>query len=74
MKTKTIQTQFDLKSLPRWAQNDQNIIALCERDLSFRDNVFDATTAQYRQTLKRQAERAIDRLKDAAQAKQAASK
>jgi hypothetical protein len=58
MDSKTINTTFDPTALPKWAQNDPNVVALCERDLSFRVNVFEATTAQYKQTLKRQAERA----------------
>jgi hypothetical protein len=55
--SKTIETTFDPKSLPRWAQNNPAVVARCERDLAFRVNVINAQTRQYRELLKRDAAR-----------------
>lgn len=54
---KQIETQFDSKALPRWAQSHPEIVALCERNYTFRCNVCAAKTAQYRRFLVREAER-----------------
>lgn len=52
---RTVGKSFNRNDLPRWARNDENVVVLCERDLGFRCNVFDAKTAQYKRLLKRQA-------------------
>lgn len=54
---KTIATTFDPKSLPRWAQNDPQVVELCKRDLSFRANVCAATKSDYKKVLKQEAAR-----------------
>lgn len=55
MNTQTIQATFDPKSLPRWAQNDAAVVAKCRISLSFRCDVFSATTKQMQNFLKRKA-------------------
>jgi RecJ-like exonuclease len=55
--TKTIYVKFDAKSLPRWAQNDPNVVLGSKYSLSFRSNVFNAKTEQAKKQLKREAER-----------------
>lgn len=39
MDAKTINTKFDVKSLPKWAQNDAAVVEKCKNSLSFRANV-----------------------------------
>ncbi len=53
--SKTINVQFDTKSLPRWAQNDPNVVLGSKYSLSFRANVFEAKTEQAKRQLKREA-------------------
>ena len=53
----TIYVTFDPRSLPRWAQRDPAVVAVCERDLMFRADVHRAKTAQYRRFLRREARR-----------------
>ena len=59
----TINTSFDVKSLPRWAQNDAAVVEKCKRNLAFRANVctvknLNAVGAkQYAEQLKREARR-----------------
>lgn len=57
MNTQTIYKSFDVEVLPRWAQNDAAVVALCKRDLAFRINVCSAKTAQLKAMLKREAAR-----------------
>lgn len=57
MESKTIETKFDSKALPRWAQNDANVVELCRIDLAFRVNVHNADTNQAREMCKREAAR-----------------
>lgn len=49
---KTIKTEFH-NNLPAWARNDQSVVALAERDLAFRCDVFAAKTRQMRDLLRR---------------------
>ena len=65
----TINVEFNPKDLPRWAQNDPNVIYGCEASLAFRINVFDAKTPEMRHYLKREAERlfAVAREREASQ-------
>lgn len=56
MQTKTIETKFDPKSLPRWTRNHPAVIARCERDYSYRCNVYAANTAQMKKFLIKTAE------------------
>ena len=42
MDAQTIETKFDPKSLPRWAQNDNFVVYGCFVNLAFRCDVFDA--------------------------------
>ena len=49
----TINVEFNPKDLPRWAQNDPNVVYGCEASLAFRVNVFDAKTPEMRRYLKR---------------------
>lgn len=55
MDSKTIVTKFDKSALPRWAQNDANVVEICKTDLAFRADVCSAKTAQLRKVLKREA-------------------
>lgn len=55
--TTTITKTFSVSDLPRWAQNDPAVAAKCERDYAYRCMVYTATTAQYRNFLKREAQR-----------------
>lgn len=50
-----IKTEFDPTCLPDWAQRNPDVVWLCERDLSFRGDVIDATYTDYRRFLGRQA-------------------
>lgn len=54
---RTIQTTFNPKSLPRWAQTRPAVVDKCRRDLAYRCNVCSAMTRQVRQQLIRDAER-----------------
>jgi len=54
------QTRFDPK-LPRWAQNDAKVVALCAQSPSFRRDVYTATKAKVKRQLKREAARHEDR-------------
>lgn len=53
--TTTINTKFDPKSLPKWAQNDPKVVAKCAKNLSYRADVCAAKTKQMRDFLKKQA-------------------
>ena len=53
----TINVKFNPKSLPRWAQNDPQVVLGCKYSLSFRCDVCDARTEQRKRQLKREAER-----------------
>lgn len=44
----TIEVEFNPESLPKWAQGDDNIIARCKVDLSFRCDVHDAKTESWK--------------------------
>jgi hypothetical protein len=61
MDNKTIVTRFDPSALPRWAQKDDNVVALCEKSLSFRCDVCAAQTTAMKRLLKRDAARQIAR-------------
>lgn len=52
----TIRTEFDEKSLPRWARRHPEVIELARRDLTFRSGVCVATTVGYKRFLIRKAE------------------
>lgn len=51
---RTIETSFDMSSLPRWARNYPAVIERCKNNLSYRANVHSATTKQMRDFLKRE--------------------
>lgn len=53
----TISKKFDPTSLPKWAQNDPQVVIGCKHSLSFRCDVFDADTDQRKRQLKREAQR-----------------
>lgn len=57
MNSTTINTKFDENALPKWARNDPYVLAICRTNLAFRCDVFSATTASYRNFLKREARR-----------------
>lgn len=50
---KTIEATFTSQDMPEWAKNNEHLFWLCERDLSFRRDVFAAETEQYRRFLSR---------------------
>lgn len=61
MKQQTINIQFNPSALPRWARKDGKVVALCERDLSFRCAVYVAkSNKSIQKFLKREAAR-LDR-------------
>lgn len=60
--SKTIAIKFDPDSLPRWAQNDPQVVLGCKHSLSFRADVCSATTAQMKRHLKREAQRFQDEI------------
>ena len=55
MDAKTIDTKFDANSLPAWARKNEEVVARCEANLSFRCAVASATTGKMRTMLKREA-------------------
>jgi hypothetical protein len=57
MESQTVTKTFDPSALPRWAQKDDNVVALCEKSLAFRCDVFDARTPAMKRLLKREARR-----------------
>jgi hypothetical protein len=57
MESQTIVTAFDPSALPRWAREDDHVVALCEKSLAFRCDVFDARTPAMKRLLKREAAR-----------------
>ena len=59
----TREIQFNPKSdLPRWANRDSRVVSLCRVDLGFRANVIEAQTRQYKNHLKRIAQKRIETL------------
>lgn len=55
MNAKTINTKFDVTSLPKWAQKNAKVVKLCESSLEFRANVCSAETRQMRELLAKHA-------------------
>lgn len=58
MKQQTINIKFNPSALPRWAQGDGKVVALCEKDLSFRCAVYEAkSNRSIQKFLRREAAR-----------------
>ena len=55
MKPKTKETFFNAQSLPAWARRDEDVVALCESNLSFRCDVCTAETEETRRDLRKLA-------------------
>lgn len=53
----TFESKFNISDLPKWAQNDEYVTWLCERNLGYRIDVLRADTIQYRNFLKKEARR-----------------
>lgn len=51
MTTRTIKTTFDPRTLPKWAQQNPDVIALAARDLGYRCAVCVTKSPAYRRAL-----------------------
>ena len=57
--TATIQAEFDPASLPAWARKYPEVVALAERNLAFRCDVYHASSSLYKRLLVRTARRRL---------------